>query len=165
MEEQKQEFNLEDFIKQILEDAYHDEETRKHLNAVLRKYGYEVKPHPLEEVISKKLSKIEEENKKLKNELETKRKKELEEEYKRILRKYGLSEEDMSQVIEYAKKNGIINFETACRLYAIEEKTPKAQYTYESFVKKEPLIEKYKGREGKQNLIKDALEILNKGGW
>ncbi|MEM4619676.1 MAG: hypothetical protein QW607_05630 [Desulfurococcaceae archaeon] len=154
-------FNVEAFVKQILEDAYNDEEMREALNKVLRRYGYEVKPNPVEEAVKKKIAKVEEENKKLKEELEERKRKELLEEYKRILKRYGLSEDDLGKIADYAKQNGILNFETACKLYVIENKSLKPQYTYGSVVEREqPLLERYKGVMGKENLMKDALDIL-----
>ncbi|MEM4625791.1 MAG: hypothetical protein QXJ28_03450 [Candidatus Pacearchaeota archaeon] len=161
--QEQQSPSLEEFIKQILEDAYNDEEMRESLNKVLRRYGYEVKANPIEEVVKKKISKVEEENRKLKEEIERKKREELMEQYKRTLQKYGLSEEDMNKVVEFAKQQGIMNFETACRLYVIDNKVLKPQYTYRGIVNEEqPLIEKYKGIQGKENLIKDAFDILAK---
>lgn len=160
---ERQEVTLESFVKQILEDAYNDEEMRESLNKILRRYGYEVKPNPVLDVIEKKVSSIKQENERLKAELENRKRKELIEEHKRTLQKYGLSEEDMDKVIAYAKQNGIMNFETACRLYVIENKSLKPEYSYRGIIEKEqPLIEKYKGLQGKENLLKDAFDILAK---
>lgn len=154
--------NLEEFIEKILEDAQYDDEAREALNTILRRYGYEVKPPKMYEAIEKKIKPIMEENEKLKKELENRKRKELEQRYIDVLQKYGLSPNDMQSVVEFAKKNGILDFETACRYYVIENRSAKPQYPYGIIEKEKSLIEKYKGRTGKNEFIKDALDLLER---
>lgn len=95
---------------------------------VSKKIGVDL-PLPEEVVERKKQKEIERELRELKKakEEEEKRKREIEkqkqlEQYNAIMDMYGIPREKANEVAEYAKRNGIFNWETACRFYAMENR-------------------------------------------
>jgi len=96
---------------------------------ISKKAGVDL-PLPEEVVERKRQKEIERELRELKKAKEEEEKKRLEEErqkqleqYNAIMDMYGIPREKVNEVAEYAKRNGIFNWETACKFYAMENRS------------------------------------------
>ena len=171
----QQEKTLEEYLEELFERATYDDEIREAVNKIFKKFPpdgtiYEVQKHPIVETLETKIKKYEEENKKMKEELDRIKAQKLAEQYYAIMDKYGISRDEIDKVREYCLKNGIQNWDLGCRLYAQEKITiqstrPISQLN--EFLKEETSAEKFSGLQGKEKfketLLKEWQKLLGGG--
>jgi hypothetical protein len=98
----------------------------------------------------------------LKKKLEEQEKARKEEQFIKILESYGLSKDDFQDVLDFAKRNGIINFETAVRLY-VSERLQKSRNSLPIRARQDDdVIKRYSGIDGKDKLMEDVLSMLGR---
>ena len=118
-------------------------------------YGYEKEVKRVKEQYDQEIGN-------LKKKLEEQEKARKEEQFIKILESYGLSKDDFQDVLDFAKQNGIINFETAVRLY-VSERLQKSRNSLPIRARQDDdVIKRYSGIDGKDKLMEDVLSMLGR---
>lgn len=100
--------------------------TRKHIRAIFKEAGLpDTLPvdrqelvSDLEEEVSSKVTPIKEQLDMIGKKLDQKEASEKQNELISVMRRYGLVESDYQKVIQFMSREGIMKFDTACKLYA-----------------------------------------------
>jgi len=149
-------------MQEFIRSAYEDPELRPHLRTLLDKFGISLPEPPYEKEVRRVKEQYDQEIGNLKKKLEEQEKARKEEQFVKILEGYGLSKDDFQSVLDFAKQNGIINFETAVRLY-VSERLQKSRNSLPIRVRQDnDMIKKYSGIDGKDRLIEDVLSMLGR---
>jgi|GEM_PF-5650099 len=150
-------------LQKLIEEIQYDDELREKINQLLKDTEYYIpapKEKKVEEKIKREIEKIEEEKEEIKTKLQAfENEKKLQKAYE-IMAKYGIPQDKLTEIEQYARENGITKWETACKLYALEQKQLQSLTINQPPQKKnKDLIGRYIGEEGKQNLKEDLLQI------
>lgn len=153
---------IRDGIDQLAQNLLLHPEIGDKLHEVLSKeYGIPLEL-PQEKKITKQMreqlkTELKSEIDSIKQELEEQKRRQLIENIKGILNKYGLTESDYQAVRDYMLKNGIVSFDTGARLYA-QEKLSTMRRTSNVF-SQEFMKETTEFPQSKDDLYKRAEEI------
>jgi len=149
-------------IQEFIRSAYEDPELRPHLRTLLDKFGISLPEPPYEKEVKRVKEQYDQEIGNLKKKLEEQEKARKEEQFIRVLESYGLSKDDFQDVLDFAKQNGIINFETAVRLY-VSERLQKSRNSLPIRARQDDdVIKRYSGIDGKDRLVEDVLSMLGR---
>jgi len=150
-------------LQKLIEEIQYDDELREKFNQILKDTEYYIPPpkeKKVEEKVKNEIKKIEEEKEEIKTKLQAlENEKKLQKAYE-IMDKYNIPREMIAEVEKYARENGIQKWETACKLYALEQKQLQSLTINQPPHKKnKDLISRYAGEEGKTNLKEDLLQV------
>jgi len=149
-------------MQEFIRSAYEDPDLRPHLKTLLDKFGINLPEPPYEKEVKKVKAQYDEEISGLKKKLEEQEKSRREEQFIKTLESYGLSRDDFQDVLDFAKQNGIINFETAVRLY-VSERLQKSRNSLPIRARQDDdVIKKYSGIDGKDKLMEDVMSMLGR---
>jgi len=149
-------------VQEFIRSSYEDPELRPHLRTILGKFGINLPEPPYEKEVRRVKEQYDQEIGNLKKKLEEQEKARKEEQFVKILESYGLSKDDFQDVLDFAKQNGIINFETAVRLY-VSERLQKSRNSLPIRARQDDdVIKRYSGIDGKDRLIEDVLSMLGR---
>jgi len=149
-------------MQEFIRSAYEDPDLRPHLKTLLDKFGINLPEPPYEKEVKKVKEQYDEEISGLKKKLEEQEKSRREEQFIKTLESYGLSKDDFQDVLDFAKQNGIINFETAVRLY-VSERLQKSRNSLPIRARQDDdVIKKYSGIDGKDKLMEDVMSMLGR---
>lgn len=148
--------NLVNQYEQAIVKAYSDPDTRVHLKNVLGKLGVSL-PDPIYSTeVERAIKPLQEEIKSLKAKKEEEERERKIKEIESYFHKYGIPVEEAGKVFEYAKTHGILNPETAVKLYK--------QDVYERAISQSSSFKTFKNPDFMKN-PKEALHEFVKKAW